>query len=427
MSQPPTTLAAQGGPPQPALIIVILWMLVFASFAQMVVVAPLVTAMAATLSVSESAVGIIITAHGFLLGAATLITGPISDRVGRRRILMISSGALTASLALHGVATELWSLTLARALSGAAAGITLAGAVSYIGDVFPSARRGRATGWVMSGFAVAQILAAPMATLLGQSLDYRVPFLILALCAGVGFGFCVTRLPRSHIQRADRIRVAEAVRDYGRLLSHPTSAAACAVYAAMLLGISTFITYFPDWLLSDVGLSAGQVALLLAAGGLGNLVAGPTAGRLSDMVGRPWLVAGGSLWAGAVMLLFPHLEGAGVTWLVLTMVALMIGVSTRGSVMQALVTELVPDQMRGRFVSLNLACGHVGFGLGAALAAWLHDRGGFAATAPAAAVSGVVIAVIIALFLRQAGHQPRSAQHAAPKAPTPPLKPLPGE
>ncbi len=57
----------------------------------------------------------------WVLAFAALVMGPISDRIGRRRVLLLGSGALVVALALHGLANTFESLLVMRVLAGAAA------------------------------------------------------------------------------------------------------------------------------------------------------------------------------------------------------------------------------------------------------------------------------------------------------------------
>ena len=71
-------------------------------------------------------------------------------------------------------------LLAARVLTGAFGGILGGLALAIIADVFPEERRGRATGVLMSAFAVASVVGVPTGIYLGSELGWHVPFLVLA-------------------------------------------------------------------------------------------------------------------------------------------------------------------------------------------------------------------------------------------------------
>jgi MFS family permease len=61
-----------------------LWLLVFAAGTQAMLVAPIIPQIAAQLGVEEARLGVLVTSYAVAVGAFALVTGPISDRVGRR-------------------------------------------------------------------------------------------------------------------------------------------------------------------------------------------------------------------------------------------------------------------------------------------------------------------------------------------------------
>src|SRR5690554_1918298 len=142
--------------------------MMFSSSSQVVIIAPILPRIGDALAIPESIQGTLITAYALMLSIFALIIGPISDRVGRRRMLMVGSAALSTTLFLHAFADSYLSLLTIRALAGASAGMLSGAAVAYVGDYFPYERRGWANGWVMSGIAFGQIIGIPIGTLMAD-------------------------------------------------------------------------------------------------------------------------------------------------------------------------------------------------------------------------------------------------------------------
>src|SRR5690606_26348827 len=74
------------------------------------------------------------------------------------------------------------TLVAARIATGAFGGILGGMALAIIGDVFPEHRRGKATGSLMSGFALASVVGVPLGLRLGIHFGWHVPFMVLAAC-----------------------------------------------------------------------------------------------------------------------------------------------------------------------------------------------------------------------------------------------------
>jgi DHA1 family multidrug resistance protein-like MFS transporter len=106
-------------------------------------------------------------AFGLLVATAALtelifgpLWGSISDRVGRKPILMVGMFGYSLSMVLFGLSTELWMLFASRALSGVLSAATLATAMAYIGDSTSARERGGGMG-ALGGAAGLGIILGP--------------------------------------------------------------------------------------------------------------------------------------------------------------------------------------------------------------------------------------------------------------------------
>ena len=132
-------------------------MLVFSASSQIMIISPILPQIGEELNIPDTLLGTLITAYSLMVGVFAIISGPISDRIGRRRILLMGTGIMTISLTCHVFVVDYVTFLGVRIFSGVAGGILSGAAVSYIGDYFPYSRRGWALGWVMSGSAFGQI------------------------------------------------------------------------------------------------------------------------------------------------------------------------------------------------------------------------------------------------------------------------------
>jgi predicted MFS family arabinose efflux permease len=154
-------------------VIFALWLLVFSASSQLMIVVAMLPEIGEQLSIASSQQGLLVSSYAIMVGVFALVAGPISDKIGRRRILLAGSGLMTAALALHAVVDGYAMLLAARTLAGIAGGALSGAAVSYVGDYFPYERRGWANGWVMSGIAAGQIAGVPLGALLAEKFGFR--------------------------------------------------------------------------------------------------------------------------------------------------------------------------------------------------------------------------------------------------------------
>ena len=165
----------------PYVIVFTLWLLVFSSASQTMIIAPILPQIGDDLGIADAALGTLVSVYSLMVGIFAILSGPVSDRIGRRRILLVGCGAMTVALILHTLVSDYASFLTVRMFAGMAGGMLSGAAVSYIGDYFPYERRGWATGWVMSGSAFGQIVGIPIGIVLAGQWGFRAPFYIFAV------------------------------------------------------------------------------------------------------------------------------------------------------------------------------------------------------------------------------------------------------
>ncbi len=364
-----------------------LWLLVFSASSQIMIIAPILPLVGDELGIREALLGTLVSAYSVMVGIFAVISGPFSDRVGRRQILLAGTGLMTAGLAAHLLVTDYTSFMAVRILTGVAGGILSGSAVSYVGDYFPYERRGWATGWVMSGAAFGQILGIPLGVVLAGAYGFRTPFILFAVCMAATFILILLRLPQPDVERsANPVTLRGALRDYRGMLDTHGVKAACGAFFLMFLGVSFYVVYLPTWLEREIGATANQIGLLFLVGGVANVLVGPQAGRISDRVGRKGIILFSCTGLSVVMALTTVVVGSVTAafpyfFLVMALVAMRIGPFS------ALLTALVSDKRRGSLLSLTVALGQVGFAVGATLSGFIYESSGFGPTAVLAGLS----------------------------------------
>lgn len=99
-------------------LLIALWLVIFCVSSQVMVVAPILNGIGEELSIRTARLADLLTVYPAMVGVFALVAGPISDRVGRRRILIWGSSIMTLALILHGIAWDYWSLLAFRAMAG---------------------------------------------------------------------------------------------------------------------------------------------------------------------------------------------------------------------------------------------------------------------------------------------------------------------
>ena len=121
--------------------------------------------------------------------------GNLSDRFGRRPVLLVSLFALAVDYVIMGFAPTLWLLFAGRALAGVA-GATYSTANAFMADISPPDRRAQNFGLIGAGFGVG-FIAGPLIGGLAAELGTRAPFFVAAALAMVNFAYGALVLPET--------------------------------------------------------------------------------------------------------------------------------------------------------------------------------------------------------------------------------------
>ena len=363
------------------------------------IISPILPQIGDDLDIADAVLGTLVTAYSLMVGVFAILSGPVSDRIGRRRILLTGCGVMTIALASHGLVDSYWSFLAVRVFAGMAGGMLSGAAVSYIGDYFPYDRRGWATGWVMSGAAFGQIIGIPMGIVMAERWGFHSPFYLFATTMALTLPLLFFGVPQPPVKRrSERLTVRRAVADYVAMLKRPEIAWAAVAYFVMFFGVAVFVIYLPTWLERDLGATGDQIALMFLVGGIANVVTGPQAGKLSDRIGRKGIILLACIGLSTLMIATVPLVTS-VTIAYLFFFVTMVLVAMRVSPFSALLTGLVRDEQRGALMSLAVALGQLGFALGGAVSGPLFARVGYVSNTVLGAVFVLGMGLIVWFFI----------------------------
>lgn len=272
------------------------------------------------------------------------VLGGLSDRFGRRPVILLSNFGLALDYVLMALAPSLIWLFIGRVISGITSA-SVSTAFAYISDLTPPERRAAVFGKIGAAFGAGFILGPAIGGLLGD-IDPRLPFWAAAALsfANTLYGFLILpeSLPRErrapfrwqsanpigalHLLRSDRVLAGLSVVNFVAQTAHVVLPSTFVLYA----------TYRYGWDTTTVGLTLAMVGICaMIVQGLG---IGPIVRRLGE---RRALMLG--LGCGAIGFLIFALAPTGpLSWLGIPVMALW-GVS--GAAAQSLMTRLVaPDQ-----------------------------------------------------------------------------------
>jgi YNFM family putative membrane transporter len=234
--------------------------------------------------------------------------GRLADRLGFKRVIVLSAWTLTLATALAATSHSLGQLICWRFVQGIATPGIFASTVAYIHEVWPPSHTGRATAAYMTGTILGGFTGRAVSGLVAADVSWPAAFVALAIMTGAVAATLTLRLPREparhtgHDARAGRGSIAHLVQNR-RLV------ATCGVGFSVLftqVAMFTYVTFHlaaPPYSLSTAALGWLFVVYLLGA------VVTPIAGRWNDIYGHRTgigsaMTIGG---AGALLTLVPWL------------------------------------------------------------------------------------------------------------------------
>jgi predicted MFS family arabinose efflux permease len=237
-------------------------------------------------------------------------------------------------------------------------------ALAIIGDVFPEERRGRATGVLMSAFALASVLGVPICLELGNRFGWHVPFRVLVVFGLPVLGLAVAALPplRDHLDDRPHAHPWDQLVETFR---RPNHLRAFALTFVIMFGGFSVIPYISLYLVGNAGVTKQELTWVYVTGGLLTLVGAPAVGRIADQFGKVPVYRVVAAAAAALMLAVTNLPRVPLAVAVGIVGILMLCNAGRMVAGMTIVTGSVDARRRGGFMSANSAVQHLASGLGA--------------------------------------------------------------
>jgi MFS family permease len=245
-------------------------------------------------SLSSAAVGGLASLTLLTSAAGGIFAGVLADRFGRARVLVWS--ILVYSLCTGGTATasSLGALAAWRSLVGFGLGAEWSAGSVLVSETWPAASRGRAIGFVQSGWAIGYMLAAALAALLLPRFGWRALFLVGVLPALLTV-WIRRRVEEPEVWRTRlALSAAAASGDWRDILRPPLrrfTLLATAMAAALLFAYWGLFTWIPAYLSSPVSAGGAGLGLVKSSAWILPMQAGAflgytSFGVIADRIGR---------------------------------------------------------------------------------------------------------------------------------------------
>jgi MFS family permease len=355
---------------------------------------PLLASYAAEYHASTTAIGLLVAVYSLLHFLLAPLWGRLSDRVGRRPVLLIGLFGTLGSSILFAAADSFALLLVSRIVAGSL-GATLNVTQAYAADLTAPERRTRVMGIVGAAFGVGFILG-PTIGGITSAIAPAAPGLAASAISAVNILVALARLPEAPARTA-RFASAAVQVDPNRF-AVPFAAAFMST-----LAFTVIYVVFPLHAEQALGFDRSRVSYLFAmVGVMTALVQGGLIGRLSRRYGEGNLVVAGGLLM-ALGLAGLALTGDGAWSLYPGLIALGAGFGLAGPAEAGYVSRLAPPGSQGRVLGMLQSANSVARVLGPVAAGLAMSAGGAVASFMTAAAAAAGAGALGALFRRGPG------------------------
>ncbi len=422
--------------------VLIIFLTVFIDLIGFGVVVPLVPLFSRHFGAHGFVIGVIIAAFSAMQFIFAPIWGRLSDRIGRRPVLLVSTLGAAGSYVLFALscglehhAAALWLMVLSRVFAGICGGnITVAQA--YIADITPKEQRSKKMGLIGMAFGLGFIFGPILGGLSLKFIGHTGPGWVAASLCAANFVFAYFILTESRKPTSECVAQRPHLDQWLHTLRTPKIGLLVIVFFLATFCFSAFESTLPLLVSDNFHLdiqndetSATTVVYLFAyCGIIGAFVQGGAIGQLVKRMGEPKLIAWSLVLTAISLALLPFIKGnaplswkilfqrEGVVWLVMLFALglLAIGTSLTRPPLFGLLSNLTHENEQGANLGVAQGAGSLARILGPIFATTtLH----YLAPLPYLSCT-VVLLVTAAMFAKRMGNQPSTAESAQPTGAT---------
>ena len=376
------------------------------------IVIPILPFLSPTLGADKMDIALIIVTYAVFGGLCGPLWGRLSDRIGRKPVIMICLAGAACAYLLLGFASELWMVFAARGFAGVMAG-NFGVASAMIADITTPKNRARGMGMAGVAFGLGIVLGPMLGGLLsGPEATFTLPCIVAGGMSLLAIIVAAVFLPES-LPAADRRsnrEQAAAVRSlsiYG-VLQATGNRLLVSQYVLHQAAVSSVTYMFPLWMGDLLGWSAREVGIVFGIQGAlmvifqGGLM-GPLVRRLGEW--RLLCLAITALLLGLLNAAF----ASGMPSMLGSVFLAMTGATLCIPLLNTIVSVTTPLEIRGRMMGITSAASSWGRVLGPLLAgtnlALLGYRGAWLGSA------GIVSIYLLWACVQSARQEPRGTGH----------------
>ncbi len=337
---------------------------------------PLLPFYAQELHATPAQIGLLFSSYSLTQLLFSPLLGRLSDRVGRRPVLLVSICGSAAAHLMFALAGSFWMLVLARSLAGvAAANYSIAQA--YMADVSTSEDRSKAMGLVGAAFGVGFVLGPALGGMLARIGHQAVPLTAAGLSA-INFLIALVWLPESlpaEVRRRSQARPWIDPSGLVRVWRNVPLRGLMLLFFLVMFCFSLFEATLALYCQQRFGFGASETSWLFVYVGIVLVVVqGALIGRLVKRFGERRLILSGIALMAAGLVVLP--AGPSLWVLLASLLLLALGSGMHNPSTLGLLSQLTHEGSQGGTIGLSRSFGALARTLGPAAGTWIFGAAG---------------------------------------------------
>ncbi|MGG2933019.1 MFS transporter [Bacillus pacificus] len=363
-------------------------------------VAPLLPVITETIRIPDGSGGLLITIYALGYGITAPVLGTMSDRVGRKRMIIIGFTIFSISTFCTGLAKSFEILLLFRGLTGLSGAMIMPSVFALVGDKVTYESRGKAMGTIMGAMVGSTVIGVPIGAFLSEVGNWQWTFYSIGLLT-LFLTLLVNRILRNEKQR-NNVHVSIA-----KTLSAPLKmvlvnvSVLFALLATFLwtIGLHGMFSYIGVYYGNNFGLSVGEIGIVIFLAGVGSVAGNILGGKLADKIGKKNVISIASIVTSISVILFSlSIENLVIAITLHIIWSLFIGFGQAS--LTALISELKPD-VRGTVMALNSSAMYIGMTIASGLASLTVSNGfPFSSLGIMCAIASLLVLPIIFVLVK---------------------------
>jgi DHA1 family multidrug resistance protein-like MFS transporter len=363
------------------------------------IISPILPLYAKTFAASATEIGLVFTAFSVSRALLGPVVGRLSDRIGRRPLILGGLLIYAAVSVLYASAESLWMLGAFRFLQGIGSVMVTPIAQAYVGDLTPKGREGR----YMNAFYASQFIGMAFGPLLGGVIggtwSYAAAFYVMGGLSVLSLVLVFLTVPVDQTAKERRQAKPRQITPLRQVVSSDAVKAMLAYFITRGFWRQSFNAFYPLYAVVAFSVDEASVGLVLSTHMFAEGLLQVPFGFLADRFPRVRQILVGSILAPLVLLAIPYV---GSTWAVALLTFAMGAFSALGRAsLVAIRTELGRTHGMATLAGLQGSAFAVGQALGPLMTGAVVDLVGLVAVFPFGSAVGCVGTALVLGWLRR--------------------------